>query len=118
MWIAGDARDKTDALAGRAGLRDGRPCGTVPAVGGELSGACHLVDLPEGYHAPTGGQAWHDQSGLGNRLPSGRRVIGLRQVDEMALRARSSWSEPVLGSGGALATLASAARPDVRCCQA
>jgi hypothetical protein len=47
----------------------------VPAVGGELSGACHLVDLPEGYHAPTGGQAWHDQSGLGNRLPSGRRVM-------------------------------------------
>ena len=53
---------------------------------GELAGARHLVDLPEGYHAPAGGQAWHDQVGIGDRLPSGRRVIGLRQVDEIVLR--------------------------------
>ena len=53
---------------------------------GGVSGACHLVDLPEGYHAPSGGQAWHDQPGLVTGCPSGRRVIGLRQVDEMALR--------------------------------
>ena len=86
MRVAGDATGKSDALAGRAGLRDGRPCGPVPAVGGVLAGARHLVDLPEGYHAPAGGQARHDQVRIGDRLPSGRRVIGLRQVDEMVLR--------------------------------
>jgi len=57
-----------------------------PQSGGVLAGARHLVDLPEGYHAPAGGQAWHDQVRIGDRLPSGRRVIGLRQVDEMVLR--------------------------------
>jgi len=35
---------------------------------GELSGACHLVDLPKGYHAPVGGQAWHDQVQTATRV--------------------------------------------------
>ncbi|MCA1704738.1 MAG: hypothetical protein LC808_16330 [Actinobacteria bacterium] len=52
---------------------------------GERAGTRHLVDLPEGYHAPAGGQAWHDHGRTGDELPSGRRVIGLCQVDEMAL---------------------------------
>ena len=51
---------------------------------GERAGTRHLVDLPEGYHAPAGGQAWHNQVQNGDELPSGRSVIGLRQVDEMA----------------------------------
>ena len=53
---------------------------------GERAGTRHLVDLPEGgYHAPAGGQAWHNQVQNGDELPSDRSVIGLRQVDEMAL---------------------------------
>ena len=42
--------------------------------------------FPEGYHAPAGGQAGHHQVQNRGKLPSDRRVIGLRQVDEMALR--------------------------------
>ncbi|MCA1602851.1 MAG: hypothetical protein LC776_14875 [Acidobacteria bacterium] len=53
---------------------------------GASPGTRHLVDLPRGYHAPAGGQAWHDHVQAGDELPSGRRVIELRQVDEMALR--------------------------------
>jgi len=53
--------------------------------GGERAGTRHLVDLPKGYHAAAGGHAWHEQVPSSGRLPSGRRVIGLHQVDEMAL---------------------------------
>ena len=60
----------------------------------EGAGARHPADLPEGYHAPAGGQVWHDQLRESDRLPAGRGVIGLRQVDEMALRpGRGSRSE-------------------------
>jgi len=53
---------------------------------GERAGTRHLVDLPRGYHVPAGGQAWRDHVWTGDELPSGRHVIGLCQVDEMALR--------------------------------
>ncbi len=54
-----------------------------------------------GYHAPAGGQAWHNQVQNGDELPSGRSVIGLRQVDEMALgppfgRSESGARRPVV----------------------
>ncbi|MCA1601905.1 MAG: hypothetical protein LC776_09780 [Acidobacteria bacterium] len=62
---------------------------------GERAGTRHLVDLPRGYHAPTGGQAWHDHVRTGDELPSGRRVIGLCQVDEMALWGPVVWSEQI-----------------------
>ena len=52
---------------------------------GEHAGTRHLVDLPRGYHALAGGQAWRDHVRTDDGLPSGQRVIGLRQVDEMAL---------------------------------
>jgi len=52
---------------------------------GEHAGTRHLINLPRGYHALAGGQAWRDHVQTGDELPSGQRVIGLRQVDEMAL---------------------------------
>ena len=111
MRVVGDATGKSDALAGRAGLRDGRHADRCPQSGGVLAGARHLVDLPEGYHAPAGGQAWHDQVRIGDRLPSGRRVIGLRQVDEMVLRLGPLVEASPSVRRGALATLASADGP-------
>jgi hypothetical protein len=73
------------ALAGQAGLRDGRSCGPV-RESGERVGYAPPHRPPEGgYHALAGGQAWHDHVRTGAELPSGQRVIGLRQVDEMAL---------------------------------
>jgi len=52
---------------------------------GERAGTRRLVNLPRGYHAPAGGQGWHDHVRTGDELPSGRRVIGPCQVDEMTL---------------------------------
>jgi hypothetical protein len=46
-----------NALAGRAGLRDGRPRTRAGWVGVDRVG--HPADLPEGYHALPRGQAWH-----------------------------------------------------------
>jgi len=40
---------------------------------------------PRGYHALAGGQAWRDHVRTDDGLPSGQRVIGLCQADEMAL---------------------------------
>jgi len=51
----------------------------------ERAGTRHLIDLPTGYHALAGGQAWRDHVRTDDGLPSGQRVIGLCQVDEMAL---------------------------------
>jgi len=55
-------------------------------VGGGVRVRAISSTFPEGYHAPAGGQAGHHQVQNRGKLPSDRRVIGLRQVDEMALR--------------------------------
>jgi len=85
VTTAGGVTDDGGALAGRAGLRDGRQGSPVPGVGRVRVRAISSTS-PRGYHAPAGGQAWHDSIPDGGRSPSGRRVIGLRQVDEMTLR--------------------------------
>ena len=56
---------------------------------GGAAGARHLVDLPEGAITPSaGGKLTEARGGKVDTLPPADGVIGLRQVDEMALRPR------------------------------
>ena len=82
---------ETDRLGSAAGWSAGRP----------WVRATSSTSQRGGYHAPAGGQAWHNQVQNGDELPSGRSVIGLRQVDEMALgppfgRSESGARRPVV----------------------
>ena len=61
---------------------------SLALAGGQISrmGACHPDDLPEGYHTPARGQSFARSAGGGvEGCPWGDRVVGLRQVDGMAL---------------------------------
>jgi len=60
----------------------------MPSPGGQASGGggpCHPENLPEGYHAATGGQSLARPVRLRRGLPTGVRAVGLRQVDGMEL---------------------------------
>lgn len=75
------------ALAGRTGLGDGEP-----SRDGALMwlSARHLLDLLKGYHAAARGQAWVEERRCRRGVPPSGGVIGLRQVEETALR-HSGW---------------------------
>ncbi len=51
----------------------------------ERAGTRHLIDLPEGLSRAGRRASWRDHVRTDDGLPSGQRVIGLCQVDEMAL---------------------------------
>jgi hypothetical protein len=76
------ARRCRDVLAGRAGLQDGQLSASA-RFGGR--GPCHPDDLPEGYQPGQGPQAWQVLSRFGWRVRPLTGLIGLRQVDGMAL---------------------------------
>jgi hypothetical protein len=46
---------------------------------------CHPDDLPKGYQTDPRGQAWQRPASCPQQLPPGVGLIGLRQVDGMAL---------------------------------
>ena len=82
-------REGTSASPRRAG-RSRRWWRAWRWVRGESAGARHLLDLPEGYHAAARGQAWVGDRQYRRGVPPSGGVIGLRQVEEMALR-HSGW---------------------------
>jgi len=56
-------------------------------------GARHLLDLPKGYHAAARGQARVEERRYRRGVPPSGGVIGLRQVEEMALRQSGGGAE-------------------------
>jgi len=92
--VAGDATGKSDALAGRAGLRDGRPCRAMPAAGGSYRVRAISSTSQRAITLRSEGKPGMIRFRRRHELPSDRSVIGLRQVDEMAL-GPAVWSERI-----------------------
>jgi hypothetical protein len=63
-----------------------------------VTGARHLVNLPEGLSRHHRGQAWAAMYRSGTHVAAGDGAIGLRQVDEMALRLPRGQEGPVQGA--------------------
>jgi hypothetical protein len=68
----------------------------MPSPGRQINrmGACHPVDLPEGYHTAARGQSSARPAAVRRGLPASVRAVGLRQVDGMALSRRGAAAGP------------------------
>ena len=76
---------KTKALAGQAGLRDGRESATGAADGGGVQGAIPTTSQ-RAISSVSGGKRGNSWSRNHRGLPPETELIGLRQVDGMAQR--------------------------------
>ena len=80
-------QSRAPSPGGQVSEMDRRAAGQQDSGG--AAGARHLVDLPEGAITPSaGGKLTEARGGKVDTLPPADGVIGLRQVDEMALRPR------------------------------